>query len=134
MTDASHVLDNLGERCPECGTRHRVVERLPETPLRAETVDGLADRDRFAFSRAITYWDGEPYGLPDAEVTENVVLSTDDVTWLLGFFQGTGWVVERSFEHDPDVDPAVYGENVWVELSKRVGEAMDAQFPDEATE
>lgn len=89
----------LGEVCPECGTRRRVIESLPKQPLRVSKVRGLEEVPQIEASHPVLPVPGSLVGFPtEDEITEDIVLAREEEAQMLRFYDGTGWVLEHTVE------------------------------------
>jgi len=131
MSDEHHAADHFGEKCPECGTVHRVLDSLPDQPLAMSQVESLRESDSLEFVRGVMFMSGGLLGYDtDEDLTDDLVLSTEGSTKVLRHYEGTGWVVEMEADHEPEENPEEVGKEMWAEASQHASEAMSDVFGD----
>lgn len=129
--------DRLGEVCPECGTRCRVIESLPKQPLRVRKVAALEEAAHVEVSQPVLPVRGSLVGYAtEEEVTRDMVVVTKDVTRILGYYEETGWVLEHTFENQEEASPEEMAERTARAWGEIILEEMDdvAQMMDEIGE
>lgn len=122
----AHDGTHIGETCPDCGTHHRVLESIPNQPLTRSALESIRDGDGITFARGIGWFFGEIVGAgTDDEVTEDIVLGTQEKALLLSLYE-PGWVVDLEAEPREDVDETVedVARELWMQSSQGLSEAM----------
>lgn len=95
--------DHLGEVCPECGTRRRVIESLPKQPLRARKVERLEEAPQVKASHPVLPVRGSLVGFgTEDKITRDIVLVRGNEAQVLEFYEETGWILEHTFEPSSD--------------------------------
>ena len=117
----------IGDVCPECGTRRRVIESLPKQPLQVRKVSELEEAAEIEASYPVIPVPGSLLGLAtEEEVTKDIVLATETETKVLGYYTETGWVLEHTFEHSEGESPEEAAGRIADELGMLlVTEAVD---------
>jgi hypothetical protein len=110
---------HLEEVCPECGTRRRVIESLPKQPLRAKKVQKLQESPQVKASHPVLAVRGSLVGFAtEDEITKDIVLAKEEEAQVVRFYEGTGWVLEHTFEPSPNESPEEMAERLverWTE-------------------
>lgn len=122
--DLLQYLD-VGE-CPVCFTNHRVVDGLPKHPLVKSDVERIDEQ--FPFARG-TYPDSDnvPEGVP-TEITDVLVISKENSTSILQFYDGNGWIVGEEIEHYEGVELKEVGRAAWEKYSEDLQRQMRHKF------
>lgn len=117
----------IEEVCSDCGARRRVIESFPKQPLRVSKVRELSSHPQIGGIHPVMAVRGSAVGIPtEAEITRQIVLATGEKTRVVGYYEGTGWVVEHSFENKEDESPE--------EAAERVGEEFSESLVKDTTE
>jgi transcription initiation factor IIE alpha subunit len=129
MEERPHTVVHLGETCPVCGTYHRVVETISNSPLTTTAIDQLEESKKVHFARGVGMMGGSVHGVKTDElVSETLVFSTKSSTCVLSRFEEAGWIVAREIEHEESDIPSEVGEAVWLEESAKFSEAFHDVF------
>lgn len=113
----------IEEVCSECGARRRVIESLPKQPLRVSKARELGSRPQIGGVHPVMAVRGSAIGFPtEAEITRQIALATAEKTHVVGYYAGTGWVIEHSFEHGEGESPEEAAERVGEEFSESLAE------------
>lgn len=112
------------QTCSDCGSEHRVLESLPARPLTASDVEDLRASDSLTFVAGARWLFGDVAPEFDEEVTEDVVLATDQRALLLSLY-GIGWVVEREVEPGPDETAAEAAHDLLMAASSALEAEME---------
>ncbi|MWG35920.1 hypothetical protein [Halomarina oriensis] len=107
----------LETTCERCGTRHRVLESMPNRPFAPEDVERLDRSCAFVGAVGATRPADVTASEEAATTTNTLVVSTTRATRLLRRAEDFGWVVDREREHDDGEQPATVGLHVFVEAT-----------------
>lgn len=111
------VVEYLDEdTCPVCYTNHRVIESLPKLPLTPSHVESLAERVPFA--KATFPGEDEVKESVPTNITDTLVISTEESTKILQFFMEHGWIVGEEINHYDEVEPEEVGQVAWEKYSE----------------
>lgn len=103
----------VGEVCPECGTRRRVIESLPKQPLRTRKVRELEEVPQIEASHSVLPVPGSLMGFgTEDELTRDIILAREGNVQMLRFYEGTGWVLEHTVEPSEDESPEEMAERL----------------------
>jgi hypothetical protein len=106
------ILDYLNEStCPVCYTNHRIEDELPTTPLTKSHVETL--NEKLPFVRGTFPPEEEVADYIPVNLTDNLIVSTEDSTNILQFFPDHGWIVAEEIEHVEEVQAEVVGEEAY---------------------
>ncbi|MFP8954006.1 hypothetical protein ACLI4Z_13715 [Natrialbaceae archaeon A-arb3/5] len=111
--ETPHEIEYLGTTCDECGTHHRILEKLDNRPLTRSAVDSLRKSESIEFIRGVMKSASLVDIKASEKVTENIILSTAGSTVVVSRYDEHGWVVEKEIEHEDDDDPEEVGEQTW---------------------
>ncbi|CCQ34297.1 conserved hypothetical protein [Halorhabdus tiamatea SARL4B] len=101
---------HFGEECTVCHTHHRIIEFLPNRPLKKPEVERMAVKNPFLSG---IYLDGElAVANQPEDVAPSFVLSSADETIIVTLYPDEGWVVEREIPHPEDSDPEEIGQMI----------------------
>ncbi|HET7325629.1 MAG TPA: hypothetical protein VFJ06_14975, partial [Halococcus sp.] len=105
----------LGEECPVCSTRHRVIDLRPNRPITETEAEEFADQfgDVFIFVKPIFLRDELEHPKMPTTIAPTIVLSTEEMTSQVSLYSDIGWVVENEIEIFEDLDPIEVGEQQW---------------------
>jgi len=121
------LLDYLDEEeCPVCFTNHRIIDNLPEQPLTKSTVEKLDEQLPFVrgtFPNPDEVVDGIP-----TNITDVLVISTEDSTRILQFYVDHGWIVGEEREHYEGMEPEEVGQMAWEKYSEDFHRQMRQRF------
>lgn len=100
----------FGEECPVCRTNHRIIEFLPNRPLKKNEIERMAVKNPFLTG---IYLEGEleVEGEPE-DAAPSFVLSLAENTKIVTLYPDEGWVVEREIPHPEDTKPKEMGEMI----------------------
>lgn len=94
-------------------------------------IESLRESDKIAFVRGVSFMSSGLLGYDTEEdLTEDLVLSTEASTKVLSHHEGTGWVVEMESDHEQEEAPVEVGEEMWMEATHHMSEAMSEAFGD----
>lgn len=119
----------IGGHCPNCGTHHRVIESIPERPLRMSEVKSLKESNDVILCMSVMGMSGDMAGMDtDEEVTEEIVVGGETATRVLSLYRGHGWVVDIEVEVRDDESAEEVARDVYIEATNRNADAMKAAF------
>lgn len=99
------------EECPVCYTNHRVVESLPDKPLTKSYVEKLDDQ--LPYAEATFPPEDKVVDAIPANITDNLIISTEASTKILQYMMEYGWVVGEEIEHYGEAEPEEVGKQAW---------------------
>jgi len=99
------------EECPVCYTNHRVVESLPDKPLTKSYVGKLDDQ--LPYAEATFPPEDKVVDAIPANITDNLIISTESSTKILQYMMEYGWVVGEEIEHYGEAEPEEVGKQAW---------------------
>jgi hypothetical protein len=103
-----NLLEYLDEgECPVCFTNHRIVDSLPKQPLTKSDVEKLDEQ--LPFVRGTFPDPDEVVDEIPTNITDVLVISTEDSTRILQFYVDHGWIVGEEREHYEGVEPDEFG-------------------------
>lgn len=121
------LLDYLDvEECPVCFTNHRVINSLPKKPLTKSEVEKLDEE--FPFARGTFPNPDDVVDDIPTNVTDVLVLSTEDSTSILQFYVDHGWIVGEEREHPDSIEPEEFGLAAWEKYSEDFHRQMKDRF------
>lgn len=122
--DLLEYLDD--EECPVCFTNHRVVDSLPRKPLTKSVVKKL--NDQLLFARGTFPNPDELVEDIPTNITDVLVMSTEESTRILQFYINHGWIVGEERDHYEGMDPEECGRAAWEKYSEDFHRQMQQKF------
>ncbi len=110
------------DTCPVCYTNHRVIESIPKLPLTPSCVESIDDKVPYA--KATFPREGEVKESIPTNVTDTLIVSTEESTMILQFFMDYGWIVGEEINHHDGVEPEEVGKVAWEQYSEEFHEWM----------
>jgi hypothetical protein len=120
-----NIEDHIGETCPNCETRHRLIESLPNRVLSEEEVDTLRESGKFEYIGSVSYMN-DGVKLPDKEehwTTDNLVIAKGSNTQVLSRHD-KGWIVEIEEEVHEDESPYEAGVRMHKKAQRELQKGM----------
>ena len=103
-------MHEVGDACPECGTRHRVIESLPDRPMTLEEVEQLEESDTFEFVIEVGGYTGELVAVNlEKDVTREIITVTETTLRVISHYMDRGWIVEIERDVGEDESPREAG-------------------------
>lgn len=128
-------VDHIGEECPECGIQHRLIESLPKRPLRVSEVRSFEESLGARVGYPILPVSGELFGLEtEADATKDVVMATEDLVRVVGYYADVGWVVDEEVAVDTRESPEEVAFGMYKDVSMEFVEVLEYLLADQEAE